>query len=293
MNTDFMFLFIIHSSSVKFMSQPVEKYVDSNRDDWNREALKYQERHHANLSDSSGLWGPIFGVPGEKELKILGEVAGKEVLELGCGGGQWTVRVARQGARATGQDISDIQIEYARDLAAQAKIEPPARASFVQGNAEDLSEWAAETFDLVFSNFGAIGFVDIEKCFSEVSRVLKKGGLFAYSWLSPFFDCLADGGDNQLEILRSYFDRSPMTSESTWQDGTRTLYVQFHHTFGDWQRAITNAGLILTDVIELEPRREKWRESTWTNVPWYKASMIPTTTIWRTRKPKIPLNELF
>jgi SAM-dependent methyltransferase len=275
------------------MTNQIDQYVALNRDDWNREAIKYQERHRANLSDSSGSWGPIFGVPGEKELNILGDVSGKDVLELGCGGGQWTIRVARQGARAVGQDVSDLQIEYANKLAEHAKIEPPASATFVQGNAEDLSGWADESFDVVFSNFGAIGFVDINKCFAEVGRVLKKGGLFAYSWLSPFFDCLNDDGENQLKIIRSYFDRNPMTAESTWQDGTKTLYVQFHHTFGDWQKAITNAGLILTDIIELEPKRDKWRESTWTNVPWYKASMMPTTTIWRTRKPKVPLDELF
>ncbi|HEX2910026.1 MAG TPA: class I SAM-dependent methyltransferase [Chloroflexia bacterium] len=271
----------------------VQNYIESNRADWNRETERYQERHRANLIGGNGLWGPVFGVPGEAELKILGEVAGKEILELGCGGGQWVVRLARQGAKVTGQDISDAQIEYAQKFAEEVGVQPPGEAHFVQGNAEDLSQWADESLDIVFSNFGAIGFVDIEQCFKEVGRVLKPGGLFAYSWLSPFFDCLADEGDNQLEIVRSYFDRSPMTAESTWPDGTRTLYVQFHHTFGDWQAALFNAGLLVTDVLELEPQRARWRESTWSNVPWYKVSMVPGTTIWRARKPRVAFSELF
>jgi ubiquinone/menaquinone biosynthesis C-methylase UbiE len=268
-------------------------YAELNRDDWNRETQRYQERHRPNLVSGDGLWGPVFGVPGEKELQILGQVRDKDVLELGCGGGQWTVRLARQGAHCIGQDISDAQVQYASDFANQARIEAPGRAEFRQGNAEDLSEWPDESFDIVFSNFGAVGFVDIERCFKEVGRVLRKGGLFAYSWLSPFFDGLSDEGENQLEIVRSYFDRRPMIAESAWPDGSHTFYVQFHHTFGDWQQAIKAAGLLLTDIIELEPQRERWRESTWTNVPWYKISMIPSTTIWRARKPRIPLSELF
>jgi len=271
----------------------LNQYAELNRDDWNRETARYQERHRDNLIGGNGLWGPVFGVPGERELQILGEVAGKDVLELGCGGGQWAVRLARQGARVIGQDISDNQIQYARRFAAMSGITSPGQAEFCQGNAEDLSEWPNETFDIVFSNFGAVGFVDIERCFAEVGRVLKKGGLFAYSWLSPFFDCLADDGDNQLEVVRSYFDRSPMTAESVWPDGRHTLYVQFHHTFGDWQRAISKAGMLLTDIIELEPQRERWRESTWNNVPWYKVALMPSTTIWRARKPRLPLSEIF
>jgi ubiquinone/menaquinone biosynthesis C-methylase UbiE len=271
----------------------LQNYAELNREDWNREAEKYQTRHRSNLVGAGGLWGPVFGVPAEAELRILGDVAGKDVLELGCGGGQWTLRVARQGARAIGQDISDTQIEYARELAAAAQIELPAKAEFRQGNAEDLSEWPDESFDIIFSNFGAVGFVDINKCFAEVGRVLRKGGTFAYSWLSPIFDCFSDDGENQLEVVRSYFDHSPLTTESEWPDGTRTTYVQFHHTFSEWQQALQKAGLILTDLLELEPQRQRWRESTWSNVPWYKVSMIPSTTIWRSRKPKIPLAELF
>lgn len=271
----------------------LQNYARLNREDWNKEAERYQERHRPNLVGSNGLWGPVFGVPGETDLRILGDVVGKDVLELGCGGGQWTVRVARQGAQAVGQDVSDAQVQFARELATAAQIQLPARAEFRQGNAEDLSEWPAESFDIVFSNFGAVGFVDIDKCFGEVARVLRKGGLFAYSWLSPLFDCLSDEDENQLEIVRSYFDRRPLTTESNWPDGTRTTYVQFHHTFGDWQQALMQAGLLLIDLIELEPQREHWRESTWSNVPWYKVAMVPSTTIWRSRKPKLSMQEIF
>lgn len=271
----------------------LNNYVNLNREDWNRETERYQERHRPNLIGGDGLWGPVFGVPTERELQVLGDVNGKTVLELGCGGGQWALRLARQGARVVGQDIADAQIEYANKQVAEAQIPAPGSAEFRQGNAEDLSEWADGTFDIVFSNFGAVGFVDIQLCFKEVARVLKPGGLFAYSWLSPFFDCLADDGSNQLEVVRPYFDRSPMTAESTWPDGTQTVYVQFHHTFGDWHAALSEAGLLVTRIIELEPQRDKWRESTWTNVPWYKVSMIPSTTIWCARKPKLAWNEIF
>ncbi len=268
-------------------------YAGLNRADWNRETERYQERHRANLVGGNGLWGPIFGVPSELELNILGDVRNQRVLELGCGGGQWTVRLARQGAIATGQDIADAQVEYARQFAELARIALPGQADFCQGNAEDLSAWPDGTFDIVFSNFGAVGFVDIQVCFKEVARVLKPGGLLAFSWLSPFFDCLDDEGENQLEIVRSYFDRSPMISESRWPDGERTAYVQFHHTVGDWHSALNYAELLVTDIIELEPQRSHWRESTWNNVPWYKVSMVPGTTIWRARKPKIPFNQIF
>ncbi|MEI7555659.1 class I SAM-dependent methyltransferase [Candidatus Chlorohelix sp.] len=271
----------------------INRYIELNREDWNRETERYQEQHKDNLVGANGLWGPIFGVPRESELQILGDVVGKEALELGCGGGQWSARLAKQGARVIGQDISDNQVEFARHAFNRLEIPENAKLEFVQGNAEDLSEWQNESFDIVFSNFGAVGFVDIERSFKEVGRVLKKGGLFAFSWVNPLFDCFADEGENQLEIVRSYFDRSPMTAESGWKDGVHTLYVQFHHTYGDWQRAINAADLLLTDIIELEPQRERWRESTWSNVPWYKVSMIPSTTIWRARKPKVPLSVIF
>ena len=51
----------------------------------------------------------------ESELRVLGDVAGKDVLELGCGAAQWSILLAGQGARVVGLDNSERQLEHARD----------------------------------------------------------------------------------------------------------------------------------------------------------------------------------
>jgi cyclopropane fatty-acyl-phospholipid synthase-like methyltransferase len=60
-------------------------------------------------------YGPIS--PGESELKLLGDVKCKDVLEIGCGGGQNTIVLSKKGAKSIGLDISEEQIKYARKLA--------------------------------------------------------------------------------------------------------------------------------------------------------------------------------
>jgi len=64
------------------------------------------------------------------------------------------------------------------------------------------------------------------------------------------------------------------------KDGTE---VDFHRTYGDWHRALTDAGFIVTDILEPEPLP---RENTYADVfPLSKIRMIPGTTIWRALKP--------
>ena len=54
----------------------------------------------------------------DDDLTLLDDVAGADVLELGCGGGQCSVALARRGANVTGIDLSAEQLSFARDLAA-------------------------------------------------------------------------------------------------------------------------------------------------------------------------------
>ncbi len=86
--------------------------------------------------------------------------------------------------------------------------------------------------------------------------------------------------DGTLDLKRSYFDRSPIVF--TDQNGTE---VDFHRTYGDWLRALTEAGLVVTDILEPEPLP---KENTYADVfPLEKIRMIPGTTIWRARRPKV------
>ncbi len=246
-------------------------HTRANRENWNTTSRAYQKSHRGELEDDV-LWGP--SMPPERELKILGsDFAGKDVLEIACGGGQSAVHLAERGARVTGVDFSSEQLTHARAFAQSKNVQ----VRFIESNVEDLSMLADSSFDIAFSAY-ALGFVeDIHGTFGEIRRVLRPGGLFAFSWASPMFAITRDG---TLDLKRSYFDRSPIVF--TDQNGTE---VDFHRTYGDWLRALTEAGLVVTDILEPEPLP---KENTYADVfPLEKIRMIPGTTIWRARRPKV------
>ena len=125
-----------------------------NRDSWNADADRYQQSHGAQLASSTGLaWGTTQ-IP-EAELQILGDVAGKDVLELGCGAAQWSIALAKLGARPVGLDLSDRQLEHARRLMAEAGVDFP----LIHGSAERIPLPDA-SFDIVFCDHGAMTFAD-------------------------------------------------------------------------------------------------------------------------------------
>jgi ubiquinone/menaquinone biosynthesis C-methylase UbiE len=212
-------------------------------------------------------------MPPESQLKVLGPaIAGKDVLEIACGGGQSAVYLAQQGARVTAVDFSSEQLDHARTFAQSRN----AKVRFVESNVEDLAILPDSGFDTAFSAY-ALGFVeDIRKTFGEIHRVLRPGGLFAFSWMSPMYAITKDG---VLEFRRSYFDRSPIifTEKGLTE-------VDFHRTYGDWHHALTDAGFVVVEILEPEPLP---KENTYADVfPLEKIRMIPGTTIWRARKPR-------
>ena len=74
-----------------------------NRAHWDGEADHYQARHGEQLARAGLAWGP-WSIP-EDELGVLGDVRGKDVLELGCGGAQWSIALAKRGARCVALEI--------------------------------------------------------------------------------------------------------------------------------------------------------------------------------------------
>jgi 2-polyprenyl-3-methyl-5-hydroxy-6-metoxy-1,4-benzoquinol methylase len=105
-------------------------HVLHNRRWWDGYSDEYETLHHDSHRRPELTWG-VWDVP-ERELQILGDVAGKDVLELGCGAAQCSVRLATMGARPVGLDNSAQRLGWARRLMAEFGVSFP----LVQANAE-------------------------------------------------------------------------------------------------------------------------------------------------------------
>ncbi len=239
---------------------------------WNRTSAGYQQLHQIPVDSAHyGPWAPT-----ENELRLLGDVRGKRILELGCGGGQCSIAFALQGATSTGIDLSDEQLEFARRLAVQSGVQ----VNFHQGDAADLSRFEDASFDAVFSAY-AFGYVqDMAHCLAETARVLSPGGLLVFSLDHPFRDCFWDEetDEESLTPARSYFLRDP----SDWQFSTSGEWMRsYHRTIGDWTDLLREAGLQLQRILEPEPALTPEEENTWSeSYDLETARLIPQTIIF-------------
>jgi ubiquinone/menaquinone biosynthesis C-methylase UbiE len=212
----------------------------------------------------------VWSVP-EAELRVLGDVHGKDVLELGCGAAQWSIALSKLGARCVGLDNSERQLAHARRLMADAGVAFP----LVHASAEAVP-LADAAFDIVFCDHGAMSFADPERTVPEAARLLRPGGLFAFNAATPLhFLCWDKPQDRVGDRLRAnYFER---TSDD---DGEA---VVFSRTYGDWIRLFRRHGFAIEDLIELRP--PEGATSTYTDYVTYEwARAWPAEQIWRLRR---------
>lgn len=243
---------------------------------WNRISSGYQAEHQIPVD--AAHYGPFL--PSEAELGLLGDVAGLRILELGCGGGQCSIAFARQGASAVGIDLSDEQIAFARRLA----VEQGVHVRFEQGDAADLSRFAAASFDLVFSAYALQYVPAIEQCLAEAARVLAPGGRLAFSLDHPlrevFWD--EDADEDSLVAVRSYWRRGPM--EWQWTGGEARMR-SFHRTVGDWVDLLHGAGLQVQRIVEPEPQFSNAEAISWSgSYDLEMVRLIPQTIVFVARK---------
>ncbi|HVL91640.1 MAG TPA: class I SAM-dependent methyltransferase [Actinomycetota bacterium] len=251
--------------------------IAANRRGWDDRAARYQQAVGGRDMYAGRIhWGP--NKFDDEHLGVIGDVAGLEVLEIGCGAAQFGIELARRGARMTGIDLSGEQILHGRANVKAAGV----KMRLITGNAEKLrARFGEGTFDAVVSDFAA-GFMDLDLLLPEIAAVLRPGGFVALAWTSPILDCMTGAGEPPLLAFKySYFDRTP------WVDGGRDATFEFKRTYGDWVRAFARAGLMLEDLVEPQaPRGAPHME--WGNFRWERTSMVPGTCIWKARKPDKP-----
>ncbi|MCG5212194.1 class I SAM-dependent methyltransferase [Streptosporangium sp. KLBMP 9127] len=247
----------------------------ANRGWWDASADDYQAEHGEFLRDAGFVWCPE-GLD-EADAGLLGDVAGRRVLEIGCGAGQCGRWLVTQGARVTGFDLSFRQLRHSQRIDLDTGVVLPA----VQADAERLP-FAADSFDLACSAFGALPFVaDAGAVFGEVVRVLRPGGRFVFSVSHPIRWAFPDDpGPRGLTADRSYFNRMPYTELDEYG---APCYVEHHRTLGDWVGLIAASGLELRGL--LEPEWPAGHEREWGGWSPLRGRILPGTAIFTCTRP--------
>ena len=239
----------------------------ANRDFWNGEADRYQAEQGVVAA-----WG-VWSLP-EAELNVLGDVAGQDVLELGCGAAQWGIALARRGARVVGLDVSERQLAHARAALAEAGLEFP----LVCASAETVPLPDA-SFDLAFSEYGASIWCDPYRWIPEAARLLRPGGelVFLVNGTLLMLCMQEEEIPPGPELLRPYFGMHRF--EWGGEDG-----VDFHLGYGDWVRLLRSNGLEVEDLIEVQApaNARPHRYAALATLDW--ARRWPSEQIWRARK---------
>lgn len=247
----------------------------ANRRWWDADADAYHDEHGEFLGEVDLVWCPEN--VRESDVRLLGDVRGQRILEVGCGSAPCARYLAREGASVVAFDLSAGMLGHARKAAARTGVSVP----LVQADACEMP-FAESSFDTAFSAFGAIPFVaDSALAMREVARVLRPGGRWVFAATHPMRWAFPDDpGPAGLTAIQSYFDRSPYVEVDA--DGV-PAYVEHHRTMGDRIREIVAAGFVLQDVIE--PEWPEGFDGVWGQWSAERGEMFPGTAIFVCRLP--------
>ncbi len=222
-------------------------------------------------------YGPL--AQSETDLKLLGDVRGAQVLEIGCGSGHSLLYLAQQGASELwGLDFSHSQIEFASSLLKGNDLAPSLFESLMEENPGIPLGY----FDLVISIYALGWTVDLPKTLEHIRSYLKPNGCFVFSWEHPVYNCIKFE-NGQFIVKRSYHDESPEFQDS-WLGAP---FVQIPRKLSTYINSLIDARFNIERVIESAI------DTTWVNdhnfMPeyWYsvpRAKLIPTTMIIKARK---------
>jgi SAM-dependent methyltransferase len=210
-----------------------------NRDVWNTDAPNWVASGRKAWASPTPWWG-MWEIP-EEEVRILPDLAGLDVLDLGCGTGYWCAWFHRLGARPVGLDLSEEQLATARELQAEHGIEFP----LIHASAE-APPLPDASFDVVFSEYGAAIWCDPYVWIPEAHRLLRPGGRLIFLCNSILAMLCAPMSEEPAgeRLLRPQFEMHKIE----WPDPDGT---DFHLPHSEMVRHLAETGFDVEALHEL------------------------------------------
>jgi len=217
-----------------------EKQFNTNRETWNKKVAVHKTSNFYNLEAFKKGKSSLNNF----ELEALGDVSGKSLLHLQCHFGQDTLSWSRMGATCMGVDISEEAIKLAQNLNNELKQ----NATFVCCNVLDTSKYFTETFDIVFTSYGVIGWLpDLKPWAQMISERLKPGGTFYMVEFHPIV-WMFDYQETPPKLKYGYQQKESIYEEysGTYADEDSEMLSKeygWNHGLGEVISSLSEAGL--------------------------------------------------
>jgi ubiquinone/menaquinone biosynthesis C-methylase UbiE len=178
----------------------------------------------SEVYDSDG--NPLVALEEPEVIRMMGEVRGLTIADVGTGTGRHALRFASAGARVVGIDFSLAMMERAR---AKANAD---RITFICADCLRLP-LPGSSFDRVISGLVAEHVPALEPYLAELGRICRRGGFVIVTTLHPAMN---------LEGVRARFN-DPVT-------GTRVYPAGHEYRISDFVMAAKRAGLDFDELVE-------------------------------------------
>ncbi|MDX6481566.1 MAG: hypothetical protein QOG85_2076 [Gaiellaceae bacterium] len=246
-------------------------YVARNVENWTESNAQYGDsRAEQSWAADEITWG-VWGVR-ERDVQVLPDLTGIDVVELGCGTGYISAWLKKAGAaHVCGVDPTPAQLASARRCNEKFGL----GIEFVEGVGESVPLPDA-SFDLAVSEYGASIWADPTKWIPEAARLLRPGGRLVFLRNSTVsLLCMALEG--QTESLQR---PQRELGKITWEDTGET---EFHPPAGELIDILASAGFVLEGLVELYAPEDAKTHEYYKYVTAEWAKQWPAEEIWRAR----------
>lgn len=247
----------------------MENYLEINKNSWNAKVETHLQSDFYFVDEFIKGRTSLNSI----ELELLDDLAGKSVLHLQCHFGQDSISLSRMGAKVTAVDLSDKAIEAGISLAEKCHE----KVEFICSDVYELPNILDETFDMVFTSYGTIGWLpDLEKWANVVSHFLKPDGHFI---MAEFHPVVWMYNDDFTEVSYNYFNEKPIseTYEGTYADFSADIvqdYVMWNHSLSE----------VLQNLISKNLEIKTFKEFDWSPYPCFRHIEEFEKGKWRTTK---------
>ena len=239
----------------------------------------YQADSHIALDDVH--YAPF--APGERFYRLMGDVSGKRILELACGGAQNSVALARWGAEVVALDFSPKQLGYAMSL----RRHSGADFELVTGDMESPTMFSPASFDVVVSSFGWEFIPDLKGCLERCAEILRRDGQLVMSTVHPLSAFDWNVVARSLNVT-DYFNLPVEVWEDPVPEG-HSPGLTFFRTIEELVSSVIDAGLTIEGLIEPYPigmpddPRSPYAGRYWAD-HWERLTRVPFAVVISARK---------